>query len=169
MICSGPLPALLFSAFIKPAKTLKRKYADHDSEGTGGTSKRKHDSRVAQDSEVTVGTSTIDLQLLAARCPRLGGHTLPAPQIHAGAQHWKIGAEFSMKDDDPYRMKEKPSMPTFIEADSSTERQDHVIKRELDIKGLELARPNCPYQGELIKSQTFAWEFDNVLTEEQCF
>ena len=90
------------------------------------------------------------------------------PQFYAGAQEWNIGAEFSMKVDNPYRMKDKPSMPTFIEADCSKERQHHVIQRVLDRQGLEMSWPNCPYEGAMIMSHTFAWVFDNVLTEEQC-
>ena len=69
--------------------------------GTSSAQRLKHDIQEDQGSEVKVGSSTIDLQQLSARCPRLGGQTLPAPQIYAGAQDWKIGAEFSMKDDNP--------------------------------------------------------------------
>ena len=65
-------------------------------------------------------------------------------------------------------MKENSLVSTCIEADSSKEWQDQVMKRVLDIQAFKLSMPNCPHQGEIIKSRTSAWVFDNVLTEEQC-
>ena len=65
-------------------------------------------------------------------------------------------------------MKENSLVSTCIEADSSKEWHDHVIKRVLDMQAFNVSMPNCPYQGEITKSCTSAWVFDNVLTEEQC-
>ena len=65
-------------------------------------------------------------------------------------------------------MKENFLVSTCVEANLSKEWQDHVIKRVLDPQAFKLSMANCPYQGETIKSCTFAWAFDNVLTEEQC-
>lgn len=73
-----------------------------------------------------------------------------------------------MKVDDPFRMKERPPLPSFVHTDDPKDRHRHIVKRELNTKGLELERPMTPFEGPEIDRCTFAWEFDNVLTEEQC-
>ena len=66
-----PVLALMRSAFMMAATRIARGW------------KRPVEVDAPQ---VTAGTSTVDLQHLAARCPRLGGQTLPVPQFYAGAQ-----------------------------------------------------------------------------------
>lgn len=107
------------------------------------------------------------VQEVAARCPRLDGQVLPLPVIHSSAQDWSVGQEFSMKDDDPFRTKEKPQLPALLKTDPA-ERHSHITRRDLPVLGLELEKEKSPYQGEMIKSKTFAWELDDVFTEEQC-